>query len=102
MAFSHDLMEKAKISARATYLKCLHDLNEMGYIRYERSYQRNTRSKVFLNFGAFNFCPHLLIFKYNNHGKNNVRANPGSDRLAFGKGLAYKKSAIGTATIPCR
>ncbi|MBW4888965.1 hypothetical protein KXQ82_04535 [Mucilaginibacter sp. HMF5004] len=49
MAFSHEIMEKAKISARATYLKCLHDLNEMGYIRYERSYKRNNRSKVFLN-----------------------------------------------------
>lgn len=49
MAFSHEIMERAKMSARATYLKCLNDLNDMGYIRYERSYKRNSRSKVFLN-----------------------------------------------------
>lgn len=57
MAFSHEIMDKAKMSARATYLKCLHDLDDMGYIRYEHSYKRNSRSKVFLNFGKIWFFP---------------------------------------------
>jgi hypothetical protein len=48
MAFSHEVMNLAKISARATYFKCLNDLNDFGYIRYERSYKRNVRSKVYL------------------------------------------------------
>jgi DNA gyrase inhibitor GyrI len=48
MAFSHEIMARAKMSARATYLKCLNDLSDMGYIRYERSLKRNERSKIYL------------------------------------------------------
>ncbi|OOQ60022.1 hypothetical protein [Mucilaginibacter pedocola] len=48
MAFSHEVMALAKMSARATYFKCLNDLNDLGYIRYERSFKRNVRSKVYL------------------------------------------------------
>lgn len=48
MAFSHEIMGLAKMSARATYFKCLNDLNDRGYIRYERSFKRNVRSKVYL------------------------------------------------------
>ncbi|MFC0514663.1 hypothetical protein ACFFGT_10640 [Mucilaginibacter angelicae] len=47
-AFSHEVMIAARMSARATYFKCLNDLNDLGYIRYERSYKRNVRSRVFL------------------------------------------------------
>ncbi len=49
MAFSHELMDVSKIATRVTFLKCLNDLHDMGYIRYERSYKRNVRSKVYLN-----------------------------------------------------
>lgn len=51
MAFSHEVMRVAKMSARATYLQCLNDLSDLGYIRYERSYKRNVRSKVYLLYG---------------------------------------------------
>ena len=50
MAFSHEIMKLAKMSARATYFKCLNDLNDRGYIRYERSFKRNQRSKLYLIF----------------------------------------------------
>lgn len=48
MAFSHEIMVLAKMSSRATYLKCLNDLNDRGYLRYERCYKRNVRSKIYL------------------------------------------------------
>jgi len=51
MAFSHEVMSLAKISARATYFKCLNDLNDFGYIRYERSFKRNKRSCIYLTVG---------------------------------------------------
>jgi len=50
MAFSHEIMAIAKISARATYFKCLNDLNDLGYIRYQRSFKRNARSEIYLIF----------------------------------------------------
>jgi hypothetical protein len=48
VAYSHELMFLAKISTRVTLLKCLYDLNDRGYIRYEPSLKRNMRSKIFL------------------------------------------------------
>jgi hypothetical protein len=48
MAFSHEIMALAKMSARATYFKCLNDLNDRGYIHYERCFKRNVRSKIYL------------------------------------------------------
>jgi len=39
-AFSHDIMSIAKISAPATYHKCIKELNEYGYIRYVPSFKR--------------------------------------------------------------
>jgi hypothetical protein len=46
--FSYDIMVKAKISASATYHKCIRDLSDYGYIKYEPSYKRNQGSKVFM------------------------------------------------------
>lgn len=45
--FSYEIMRIAKISASATYHKCIRDLNEYGYIRYEPSFKRNQGSKIY-------------------------------------------------------
>ncbi len=44
---SHEIMRLAKISGCATYHKIIKQLSEYGYIRYEPSYKRNQRSKVY-------------------------------------------------------
>lgn len=40
-----ELMRLAKISSRTTYIKCLHDLHEFGYVRYN-GMQGGRESKV--------------------------------------------------------
>jgi hypothetical protein len=47
-AFSHEIMRIAKVSAQATYHRSVKDLHAFGYIRYEPSFKRNSRSKVYL------------------------------------------------------
>lgn len=47
-AFSHQIMRIAKISAPATYHKCIRDLDAFGYIRYEPSFKRNQASKIYV------------------------------------------------------
>ncbi len=47
-AYSHEIMKIAKISAQRTYHRCIRDLHDFGYVRYEPSFKRNVRSKVFL------------------------------------------------------
>ncbi len=42
------VMEVAKINGLATYHKCIKDLNEFGYIRYEPSYNPAINSQVYL------------------------------------------------------
>lgn len=49
IAFSYQIMEIAKISAPMTYRKCLKDLSEFGYLRYEPSYKSNKASQIFLS-----------------------------------------------------
>ena len=46
--FSRDLMKQAKISAIATYHKCMRDLKESGYIGYVPSYNPVLGSLVYL------------------------------------------------------
>jgi hypothetical protein len=46
-----ELMRLSKISAKATYHKCMRELNDYGYIRYEPSFNPIKGSKVYL----FNF-----------------------------------------------
>jgi hypothetical protein len=46
--YSYEVMRVAKISGTATWHKCVRDLHEFGYIRYEPSFKRNRRSKVYL------------------------------------------------------
>ncbi|UCS95200.1 hypothetical protein KZP23_09415 [Echinicola marina] len=45
--FSYDIMKIAKISSAMTYHKCVKDLNEYGYIRYEPSFNKNRGSKIY-------------------------------------------------------
>jgi hypothetical protein len=47
-AYSHEIMKVAKISAQRTYHRCIRDLHDFGYVRYEPSFKRNVRSRVFL------------------------------------------------------
>lgn len=47
-AYSYDIIQIARISSPTTYHKCVRDLNEYGYIKYEPSFKRNSPSKVYL------------------------------------------------------
>ena len=46
--FSYEIMRVAKISAHMTWHRTIRDLNDFGYLRYEPSFKRNERSKVYL------------------------------------------------------
>ena len=48
LAFSHEIMKLAKITATRTYHKCIGDLHRYGYLRYEPSYNRNRGSRFYL------------------------------------------------------
>lgn len=48
-AFSYQIMQIAKISASATYHKCIRDLNDFGYIKYEPSFKRNQGSRIYFS-----------------------------------------------------
>lgn len=47
-AFSHEVMPEAKIYSSATYHRVLRELDAYGYLRYEPSYSRMRRSRVYL------------------------------------------------------
>lgn len=46
-AYSYEITRVARISAN-TYHKCIRDLHDFGYVKYEPSFKRNRSSKVFL------------------------------------------------------
>ncbi len=46
-AFSHQIMGIAKVSSAMTYHKCVKELSEYGYIRYEPSFNRLKGSKIY-------------------------------------------------------
>ncbi len=46
-AFSHEIMKMAKLSSAITYHKCVKELSEYGYIRYEPSFNRNKGSRIY-------------------------------------------------------
>jgi hypothetical protein len=45
--FSHEIMKIVKLSSAITYYKCVKQLCEYGYIRYEPSFNRNKGSKIY-------------------------------------------------------
>jgi hypothetical protein len=46
-AFRYEIMDIAKISSPKTYYKCIRELNEYGYIKYESTRKRNQGSKIY-------------------------------------------------------
>ena len=45
--FSHEIMRIAKLSSSMTYHKCVRQLCEYGYIKYEPSFNRKKGSKIY-------------------------------------------------------
>ena len=45
--FSHEIMSIAKLSSAITYHKCVRELSDYGYIRYEPSFNRTKGSKIY-------------------------------------------------------
>jgi hypothetical protein len=48
-AYSYDIMKIAKVSARVTYVRCIRDLHQFGYLKYEPSFKRNRASKIWVS-----------------------------------------------------
>lgn len=44
--FSYDVMPMAKVSSRSTYFKCVGDLNDAGYLRYQPSKYKHEASSI--------------------------------------------------------
>ena len=53
---SVELMRMAKISSGKTYYKCLKELDQYGYLRYEPSFNRNEKSRVYIPVNKFTLC----------------------------------------------
>lgn len=47
-AYSADIMKIAKLSAAKTYRKCVRELSDYGYLRYEPSFKKNKASRIYL------------------------------------------------------
>lgn len=47
-AYSTDIMKIAKLSAARTYRKCVKELSDYGYLRYEPSFKKNKASRIFM------------------------------------------------------
>lgn len=47
-AYSYEIMKVAKLSAGCTYHRYVRDLHDFGYIRYEPSFNKNQRSRLFI------------------------------------------------------
>jgi len=46
-AFRRELAPIARISSAYTYHKCLHELDEYGYLRYEPSFKKTRASRIY-------------------------------------------------------
>jgi hypothetical protein len=49
-AYRYEIMYIAKISSPKTYYKCMQDLNDYGYIKYESTLKRNQGSTIYFLF----------------------------------------------------
>ncbi|HEU4790336.1 MAG TPA: hypothetical protein VFS71_11670 [Flavobacterium sp.] len=45
--FRYEVTSLAKVSSAYTYLKCIHELSEYGYIKYEPSLKKTQGSKIY-------------------------------------------------------
>lgn len=49
-AYSHEIMQIAKVSSLKTYSRCMHELAAYGYLKYEPSKKKNLPSRIsFIN-----------------------------------------------------
>lgn len=48
-AYSYEIMELVKVSGRCTYVKCIKDLADWGYLTYRPTRKRMERSQIYLN-----------------------------------------------------
>lgn len=51
--FSHEVALLAKVSSPYTYFKCVRELSEYGYIKYEPSFKKTQGSKIFFEMDQF-------------------------------------------------
>lgn len=49
IVYSYEVMKIAKIRAPTTYYSVLTDLHDMGYLRYEPSFNKYRGSRIYLN-----------------------------------------------------
>lgn len=49
-AYRYEIMDIAKISSPKTYYKCMRELSEYGYIKYESTRKRNQGSTIYFLF----------------------------------------------------
>ncbi|WET02422.1 hypothetical protein [Flavobacterium sp. YJ01] len=45
--FRVEMVQIAKISSKSTYHKCLHELHDYGYLRYEPSFKKTRGSRIY-------------------------------------------------------
>jgi len=48
--FRHEITSLAKVSSPYTYHKCIHELSDYGYIKYEPSFKKTLGSKIYFVF----------------------------------------------------
>jgi SOS-response transcriptional repressor LexA len=48
-AYRYEIIDIAKLSSPKTYHKCMRELSEYGYIRYEPTRKRNHRSIIYFS-----------------------------------------------------
>ncbi|MET3018294.1 hypothetical protein [Flavobacterium hydatis] len=47
--YSYEIMKIAMVSSPKTYLRCIHELSEYGYIKYVSTRNRNQRSTIYFH-----------------------------------------------------
>lgn len=70
VVFSYEIMAIAKVSSAVTYRKCVKQLSDYGYIRYEPSFKKNEASRIYFD--------QLNNVSYGNSVKGSVGHNRGS------------------------
>ena len=53
-AYKNEIMDIAKISSPKTYYKCMRELSEYGYIKYESTRKRNQGSTIYFPYPISN------------------------------------------------
>ncbi len=67
----HDLMKVSKINSKATYHKCMRELNEYGYLKYSPSYNSYKGSMVYL----YNFqSGTVLIYEHVDNSQSKIQS----------------------------